>query len=206
MAKTLGDITQELNERVLAPAKAEAESIVSEARKQAAAILAEAQTAAEKSRTAAAKEAEDVRKQLQVDMDTAARNFVIMVQEKLESAVVMPVVEREIKAVLADPGFLKRMIETLLTGFLEHRGQEKPLELLLPEKSRTELEAWLMEKCRERAAGSLNVQFTDRISFGFLIGTEGQGAHFNFSTGLVEAFAAFCSPRFRSHFFKREGS
>lgn len=160
MAKTLGDITQELSERVLAPAKAEAESIVGEARKQAAAILAEAQAAAEKARTAAAKEAGDVRKQLQVDMDTAARNFLIMVQEKLEAAVVTPVVEGQIKAALNDPGFLKRVIEILLAEFLKHQGQEKPLELLLPEKSRTELDAWLMEKCREKAAGSLSVQFT----------------------------------------------
>ena len=202
----MGDITQELNERVLTPAKAEADSIVAEARKQAAAILAEAQAAAEKTGTAAAKEAENVRKQLQVDMDTAARNFVIMVQEKLEAAVVTPVVEHEIKSALADAGFLKRMIEIMLPEFLKHQGQEKPLELLLPEKSRTDLEAWLMEKCREKASGNLVVQFTDRITFGFLIGAQGQGAHFNFSTGLVEAFAAFCSPRFRKHFFKQEGS
>jgi hypothetical protein len=139
-------------------------------------------------------------------MDTAARNFVIMVQEKLEAAVVMPVVEGQIKAVLGDPAFLKRMIEILLAEFLKQQGQEKPLEILLPEKSRTELEAWFMEKCREKAAGSLVVQFTDKITFGFHIGAQGQGAHFNFSTGLVEAFAAFCSPRFRKHFFSREGS
>jgi len=206
MAKTLGDITQELNERVLTPAKAEADAIIGEARKQAAAIVAEAEAAAEKSRAVAAKEADDIRRQLQVDMDTAARNFVIMVQEKLESAVVTPVVEAEVKAVCSDPGFLKQMIELMLTEFLKHQGEAKPLEILLPEKNRAELESWFTQKFRDRAVGALTVHFTDKISFGFHIGVQGEGAHFNFSSGLVEAFATFCSPRFRKHFFSQGGS
>jgi vacuolar-type H+-ATPase subunit E/Vma4 len=206
MAKTLGDITQELNEKVLMPAKAEADEIIRKAREQAAAIMTEAQAAAEKARTDAKTEAENVRKQLQVDMDTAARNFIIMVQEKLEAAVVSPVVEGELKAVLSDAGFLKRMIEILLTEFLKNRSKEQPLEILLPEKNRSELEAWFREKFQEKAAGALVVQFTDKITYGFHIGVKGKGAYFNFSSGLVEAFSNFCSPRFRKHFFAREES
>lgn len=206
MAKTLGDITQELNEKVLAPAKAEAERLVSSAKEQAAAIVAEAQAAAEKSRTAAKADAENVKKQLQVDMDTAARNFIIMVQEKLEAAVVPPVVEGEIKAALGDPAFLKRMIEILLAEFLKNKSKEQPLEILLPKQNQADLEAWFGDKFKEKAAGSLVVQFTDKITFGFQIGVKGQGAYFNFSSGLVEAFSNFCSPRFRKHFFAGEGS
>ncbi len=40
MAKTLGDITQELSEKVLAPARATADELVRSAREQAAAIVA----------------------------------------------------------------------------------------------------------------------------------------------------------------------
>lgn len=206
MAKTLGDITQELNEKVLAPAKAEAAEIVRNAKEQAAAIIAEAQSAAEKSRAAAKADAENVQKQLQVDMDTAARNFIIMVQEKLEASVVVPVVEGEIKAAVGDTGFLKRMIEILLTEFLKSQSREQPLEILLPKQNQAELETWFGEKFREKAAGSLVVQFTDKITFGFLVGVKGKGAYFNFSSGLVEAFSNFCSPRFRKHFFAREES
>ncbi|MBN1829405.1 MAG: hypothetical protein JW884_09715 [Deltaproteobacteria bacterium] len=206
MAKKLGDITQELSEKVLAPAKAEAAEIVRNAREQAAAIMAEAQAAAEKSRTAAKTDAENVQKQLQVDMDTAARNFIIMVQEKLDAAVVTPVVEGEIKSALGDAGFLKRMIEILLTEFLKSQSREQPLEILLPKQNQSELEAWFREKFREKLAESVVVQFTDKITFGFHIGVKGQGAYFNFSSGLVEAFSNFCSPRFRKHFFAREES
>ena len=206
MAKTLGDITQELNEKVLAPAKAEAEKLVSDAKAQAAAIVTEAQAAAEKARAAAKADAENVRKQLQVDMDTAARNFIIMVQEKLEAAVVDPVVEGEIKAALGDAAFLKRIIEILLTEFLKNQSKEQPLEILLPKQNQAELESWFREKFKEKAAGSLVVHFTDKITFGFQIGVKGQGAYFNFSSGLVEAFSNFCSPRFRKHFFAREES
>jgi len=206
MAQTLGDITQELSEKVLAPAKAEASEILTVARRQAETILGEAQEAAAKIRASAAKEAENLRKQLEVELDTAARNFIIMVQEKLEAAIVSPVVEGELKAALSDAEFLKKMIEILLEEFAKHQGRNQVLEVLLPEKQRSEVEAWFLGKFREKAAGRLVVQFSDKISFGFLIGLEGKGAHFNFSSGLVEAFATFCSPRFRKHFFAREGS
>ena len=206
MAKTLGDITQELNDKVLAPAKAEAAEIVRSAKEQAAAIVAEAQAAAEKAGTAAKTDAENVRRQLQVDMDTAARNFIIMVQEKLEAAVVAPVVEGEVQKALDDEAFLKRIIEILLIEFLKNQSKAQPIEILLPKQNQTELEAWFREKFRDKAAESLVVKFTDKITFGFNIGVKDQGAYFNFSSGLVEAFSNFCSPRFRKHFFARQES
>ncbi len=206
MAKTLGDITQELNEKVLGPARAEADTLLRSAREHADAIVTQAEAAAEKIRAAARQDAEKVTRQMQVDMDMAARNFLIMVQERLEAAVVAPVVEGEVRAALDDAGFLKRMIEILLGEFLKGGGREQPLEVLLPEKDKADLEAWFMEKFRDRAAGSLEVRFTDTISFGFSMGAQGKGARFNFSSGLVEAFSTFCSPRFRRHFFAREGS
>jgi len=117
MAKTLGDITQELSEKVLAPARAEADELVRSAREQAAAIVAEAGANAEKTRAAAKSEAEKVLKLMQVDMETAARNFIIMVKEKLEAAVVTPVVEGEIRALLNDKGFLEHILEIVLAEF-----------------------------------------------------------------------------------------
>ena len=206
MAKTLGDITQELSEKVLAPARAEADELVRSAREQAAAIVAEAGANAEKTRAAAKSEAEKVLKQMQVDMETAARNFSIMVKEKLEAAVVTPVVEGEIRALLNDKGFLEHILEIVLAEFFKGQGRERSLEVLLPKKDQAELETWFIEKFREKAAGPLVVHFTDKITFGFHLGVQGHGAYFNFSTGLVEAFSNFCYPRFRSHFFAGEGS
>jgi len=202
MAKTLGDITRELNEKVLAPAKSEAEGLVRRANEQAASIVAGAEAEAAEIKKAALAEAENTRKQLQVDMDTAARNFIVMVQEKLESAVVVPVVESRIQEELSDNDFLKKIIEVLLTEFVKGGSQEHRLEVLLPENKQAELEGWFKERFKEKLGDSLNVQFTDKISFGFLLGEQGRGAHFNFSNGLVEAFANFCSPRFRKHFFR----
>ena len=202
MAKTLGDITRELNEKVLAPAKAEAEGLVRGAGEQAASIVAEAEAEAAGIKKAALAEAENTRKQLQVDMDTAARNFIVLVQEKLESAVVVPVVESRIQEALGDNDFLKKIIEVLLTEFVKGGSQEHRLEVLLPENKQAELEAWFKERFKEKLGDSLNVQFTDKISFGLLLGESGRGAHFNFSNGLVEAFSNFCSPRFRKHFFR----
>ncbi len=202
MVKTLGDITQELNEKVLAPAKAEADEIVRGAEEQAAAIVAEAEAAAEKMKADARAQAENTLKQLNVDMDTAARDFIITVQEKLEAAVVIPVVNWEVKEAMNDTAFLQSMIELVLEEFLKNGAREQQIEMLLPEQKQAELEAWFIEKFRDKVDNrELVVNFADGVTFGFHISAKRKGAYLNFSSGLVEAFGNFCSPRFREHFF-----
>lgn len=201
MAKTLGDITSELTEKVLAPAKAEAENLLGTARTEAGSIVAAAEAEAQRIREAARREADNLRKQMNVDLDTAARNFLIMVEERLERAVVDPVIEENLKPLLSDREFLAKMVEELLVGFTKNQGNEHHIEILLPESKRDELEAWFIQKFRDRASQPLDIRFTDKISFGFKIGVAGTGTHINFSDGLVQVFSEFCSPRFRKHFF-----
>jgi V/A-type H+/Na+-transporting ATPase subunit E len=206
MAKTLGDITSELTEKVLSPAKIEAENILGEARAEAARITAAAAAEAERVREAARREADNLRKQMNIDLDTAARNFLIMVEERLEKAVVDPVIEENLKPLLGDREFLAKMIEELLSGFNRFGGHEHHIEILLPETKRAELETWFLQKFSGKISEPLDIRFTDKISFGFKIGVAGGGNHINFSDGLVKVFSEFCSPRFRRHFFARKES
>jgi vacuolar-type H+-ATPase subunit E/Vma4 len=201
MTKTLGDITNELRERILSPAKAESEQILREARDEAKRVVTDAEREGSRIREAARKEAEAVLKQMETDMNTAARNFILLVQEQLEKAIVQPSVEAELKPLLEDPEFLKKIIEELIGGFCRLHGEESKLEILLPEKSKEKLGRWFVEKFRQKMTTPIVVHFTDRVSFGFKIGFEGTGSYFNFGEGLVEAFTEFCSPRFRGHFF-----
>ena len=204
MAKTLGDITGELTEKVLAPAKAEAENLLSAARADAGKIVAAAEAEAQRIRETAKRESENLRKQMNVDLDTAARNFLIMVEERLEKVVVDPVIEENLKPLLDDREFLAKMIEELLAGFNRQGGLEHRIEILLPETKRAELETWFLQKFHNKISEPLEIRFTDKISFGFKIGVEGSGSHINFSDGLVQVFSEFCSPRFRKHFFSRK--
>jgi V/A-type H+-transporting ATPase subunit E len=201
MTKTLGDITSELTERILFPAKEESERILRDAKEEAKKIVTDAEREALHLRENAKKEADAVFRQMENDMKTAARNFLIMVQEKLEKTVVHPTVEAELKPLLSKADFLENILKALISEFNRHEGRENSIEVLLPEKMKDELEKWFIEKFRQEAIGPLVVHFTDKVSFGFKIGLEGTGSHFNFGEGLVEAFTEFCSPRFRKHFF-----
>ena len=102
MAKTLGDITGELTEKVLEPAKAEADLLLKNARAEADQIVAAALMDAQKIREQAKREIENLKKQMDVDLETASRNFLIMVEERLEKVVVNPVIEAEVKPLLND--------------------------------------------------------------------------------------------------------
>lgn len=206
MAKTLGDITGELTKKVLEPAKAEAERIRQDAQVQADQIVAAAQKEAQKILEQSKREIESLKRQMDVDLETAGRNFLIMIEEKLEAVVVDPVVEEAIKPVLENRAFMEKMILDILAAYAKQAGKEHHIEILLPADQKDELESWFMDKFRNKMANPLDVRFTDKISFGFKIGIAGRGSHINFSEGLVEVFSDFCSPRFRKYFFTRKES
>lgn len=206
MAKTLGDITGELTEKVLEPAKAEADLLRKNARMEADKIIAAAQMEAQKIREQTRREIENLKRQMDVDLETASRNFLIMVEERLEKAVVDPIIEAEVKPLLNDGPFLEKMILDILAGYIQHIGKEHHIEILLPAAKKAELETWFIEKFRHKMSHPLEVRFTDKISFGFKIGIAGRGSHINFSEGLVQVFSEFCSPRFRKYFFPRKES
>ncbi len=201
MTRTLGDITNELKEKVLSPAQDEARKIVSDAQSQAEKVITEARAEAALIIKTAEKNAEQTLKQMDLDLTTSARNFILLVQERLEDAIVPPVVEREIKSVLQQEGFLSSIIEMVVEKFVEVHGTENNIELLLPEKHKEELEEWFVRKLKDRAFEGLTVRFTDKFSFGFKMSFDETGSYMNFADGLVQVFSDFCSPRFRKYFF-----
>ena len=206
MAKTLGDITGELTEKVLEPAKAAADLLRKDARADADKIVAAAHREAEKILEQTKRECENLKKQMTVDLESASRNFLIMVEERLEKVVVDPVIEAAVKPILDDRQFLEKMILETLAGYIHHGGKEHHIEILLPAAKKAELESWFIEKFRHKMSRPLEVRFTDKISFGFKIGFVGEGSHVNFSEGLLQVFSEFCSPRFRKYFFPRKES
>ncbi len=201
MTRTLGDITNEIKEKVLAPAREEAEKILQEARLQADNILLEAKKEASRIKEEARQQADATLKQMEADMATAARNFILLVQERLEQAIVRPVVEEEIKLALDNKDFLGSIIEILITEFARVHGKENRIEILLPTKHKDVLEKWFINKFIRKAASNIEVQFNDKVSFGFRLGLGETGTYFNFEEGLVEVFSEFCAPRFRKYFF-----
>jgi len=201
MTRTLGDITQELKEKVLSPAKEEAERILAEARSQADTIILDAKREATRIKDDAKRQAEITLKQMEADMDTAARNFIILVQERLEKAIVRPAVADEVESALDQRDFLSSIIEILITEFSRIHGKENKIEILLPTRYKEALEEWFVKKFLQRAVEGVVVHFSDKVAFGFKMGIGETGTYFNFGEGLVEVFSEFCSPRFRKHFF-----
>lgn len=201
MARTLGDITKELKDGIIGPAEQEAARIAAEGQKKAEALLSQARQEAEQIKAEARQEAEKNRQQMESDLEAAARNFMIKLQEKLESSVVVPVLDQEILRAVEAPGFLPSVLEEVLAAFSKAAGEEARLELLLPGNRQKELETWFLEKCNRKMQGHVDVHFSDKIAFGFKLGVQGSGPQFNFSDGLVEAFAQFCLPRFRRYFY-----
>jgi V/A-type H+-transporting ATPase subunit E len=201
MTRTLGDITNELKEKVLSPAKEEAERMLAEARLEADRIILDAKKEASRITEEAKQKADVMVKQMEIDMDTAARNFILLVQERLEKTIVRPVTEDEIESTLSDKDFLSSIIQILIAEFSRVHGKDNKIEILLPSRHKEALEEWFVNKFLQRATKGVVVHFSDKVAFGFKMGFGDTGRYFNFGEGLVEVFSEFCSPRFRKHFF-----
>ncbi len=201
MTRTLGDITGELREKILAPAKEEAERIIGEARAQADRIVLEARREAEEKGKKNLGEIEDTRRKMDMEMKSAAQNFLLLLEERLERAIIRPVVEEALNPVLDDPYFLREVLETLIREFFGSQGSQASIDIILPERQKIAMENFFLEKFKEKAGKGVRVHFTDKVTFGFRIGVGETGRHFNFEDGLPEAFVEFCSPRFRKYFF-----
>jgi len=202
MTRTLGDITGELKDKVLSPAKEEAKSIIEAARTQARQIVQEARREAEETRSKSLEDAKEIRKKMDIDMRAAARNFLLLLEERLERSIVRPVTEETLRPALEDPLFLREVIEALVQEFFRSQGSQGRIDIILPEKQKSALEVFFLEKFKEKAGKGITVRFSNKVNFGFKIGIgETGGRYFNFEDGLPQAFAEFCSPSFRKYFF-----
>ncbi len=202
MTRTLGDITSELKEKFIMPAKEEAKGIIDEARAQASQILREARQEAEEIRSKSIEDSDEAKKKMDADMQVAARHFVLLLEERLERSIVRPVAEETLRTVFDDPDFLKEIIGTLVQEFCRSQGSQSSIDIILPESKKSVLELFFLEKFKEKAAKGVTIRFSDKVSFAFRIGIgESGGKYFNFEDGLPQAFAEFCSPGFRKFFF-----
>lgn len=202
ITRTLGDITEELKEKVLSPAREEAKGIIEAARMQARQIVQEARQEAEDLRSKSLEDAREIKKKMDIDMKAAARNFMLLIEEKLERSIVRPVTQETVRKVLDDPAFLREIVEKLVQEFVRSQGNHGVIDIILPEKQKEELEDFFLERFREKAGKGITVRFSNKVNFGFKVGIgEAGGRYFNFEDGLPQAFAEFCSPSFRKYFF-----
>ena len=192
MHNKLQELTDKLYNEGLSKGKQEGEEILAKAKVQAEEIVAKAKAEAESIVAAANKEAEDLKTKVQGDLKMAAGQSIAATKKDIETLVITKMTAEATEKALASAEFVKEVILAVAKGF----NTEEPvdLEVVLPEKLKTELEPFVAGELAKALKGGVEASFTKKIAGGFTIGPKDGGYFISFTE---ETFNALISEYLR---------
>ena len=177
-------------EQLLAKAKEEAGQIVEQAKKEAAMIVAQAQ-----------KSANEVKKNIEGELQSASRQTMATVKQAIEDVVMTKVLAEPSRAALTEVEFLKTLVKTAIERF-NPQNNNVQLSVILPESMLQSLSAFAQEQTKKQLSGGLEIQFDKSFKAGFKIGAKSDGFHVSLTDADFTAlFGGYLRPHTRALLF-----
>lgn len=188
MEGKLRELTDRIYTDGVERARAEAEQILAEARAAAERISTEAARAAQRAREQAEEEAARLRDNTQSELARSARQAVSDLQQKVTGLITDRVLTEPLREALSDAGFLQQIIQTAMSNWKPDSQTGPDLQLLLPEKDRQRLDAFVSGRTNELLAKGLQIRYDERLQDGFRIGPADGSFVISFSADDFERF------------------
>lgn len=168
MQSKLQELTDKLYKEGLSKGKAEGDLYLQKAQEEAERIVSEAKADARKMLDKAAAEAAELRAKAESDIRMASEQSLQATKKDIENLLTGKICNDRTGAILSDPDILKEMILTVAQKFSATESAD--LNLLLPEKLRSELEPWAAAELKKALSGEIKADFSKKIAGGFTIG------------------------------------
>ncbi len=182
---------EERSAQIVAEAEAKAQKIISDAKLQAAALL-------EKS----TKEADELKKRTESEIRLAGQQSLSSVKQSLEDVVSYKTLSAPISAALSDSALLKEIIKLLIEKWSPKESALPPLEIILPEAKKSELEKALSSEISKALSSGISVQFAKGIKGGFQVKAQNGGYKIGFTEeDFVEFFKLSLKPATKKFLF-----
>lgn len=194
MTEDLQQLLDRIRREGVEKAQAEAKAIVDAARKEAADITAKAKADADALRKDAEKDAKAFEARAEQQVRQAVRDVNLQVAQDLEK-VVMSLLNKDVKAAMADGATLKQWISQAVSAYL--KGGEKEIEVELGGSAAAQVAA-LQKELRDAAATAEGVTVTGSAAFpeGFTIRLAGGRVEQCFTADAVtDALARLLRPQ-----------
>ncbi len=178
----------------------ESDAIVADAKREATRIVEEARTEAERILETAQAEAAETMRHLDQQLTLALRDFLLKVRGELTTLVALEPLRKKVDEAFADPDFIKKLIDEIITGFAKRESsqQAQHLNITIPKG----MEGAFIKEWIRLMRDKLNVPATLHAEAGlsgFKLSAEGVGGELIVDTNaIIEELKPFVSERFRS--------
>jgi V/A-type H+-transporting ATPase subunit E len=134
------------------------------------------------------KQALEIKKQNDSELQLAARQFTSNLKQKITSIIVASQTEELKKDAFNDKEFLKQIILTTILNWNPQKTEELDLRILLPKKDEFELASFLENKTLNALNKGVTVEFDSETKDGFKIAPKNGNYTISFSAGDFENF------------------
>lgn len=170
MENKLQELTEKIYAEGVQKAEEEAGKIREEVKKEAAEIREKANKEAEKIISEAKKKAEDFQRNVEAELKLSSNQALSAVKQKISDLITLKAIDEPVHKAYQDIEFIRNLIETLIKNWSSSGMTDEGIILILPEKSREELEKYLLDKQHEFFKGELKVVVDEKMENGFKIG------------------------------------
>lgn len=188
MENKLQELTQKLYNEGVEKANAEAEKILADAKSEAEKIKQEAEKEAKKIVDSAEQKSIEIKKNVDAELNLAAKQTVRTTKQKITDMIVSKVIEEPVKKSFDDEKFVKQIIETVVKNWNPQKNETIDLSVLLPADLEKEFSKYFTAKSGKELNANLELSFSDSIKGGFKVGPADGSYKISFSEEDFENF------------------
>ncbi len=188
MENKLQELTQKLYNEGVEKANVEAEKILNEAKSEAEKIKQNAEKEAEKIIAAAEQKSIEIKKNVDAELNLAAKQTVRTVKQQVTDMIVSKVIDEPVKKAFDEVKFVKEIIETVVKNWDPKKGEAIDLSVLLPADLEKEFSNFFTAKSGKELNANLELSFSDSIKGGFKVGPADGSYKISFSEEDFENF------------------
>ena len=204
MESKLQELTSKIYQEGVERAKNEGKDIVDRAREDAAQILASAKADAERIVSTAHAEADQLRARVQSEVKMAGGQAVSALKQEITNLVSQAAFAGGTKAAFNDVQFVQDLIKEIVGQWANGKAGSD-LNLILPEKTKAEMQKFFGAKSQELLTKGLAITFDGRFDNGFRIGPKDNSFVLSFSDkDFISLFQGYLKTRTREILFPGE--
>lgn len=180
MESKLQELTSKIYQEGVEKARSEGKEIVDAAREEADSLLGKARAEAERIVAQARQESEQLRQRVLSEVKLAGGQAVAALKQEITNLVSGAAFSAGTKAAFDDGAFVQNLIKDIVAQWNPGKsGQD--VNLILPEKSKVEMQKFFGAKSQELLTKGLAITFDNRFDSGFKIGPKDNSFILSFS-------------------------
>ena len=188
MENKLQELTQKLYNEGVEKANVEAEKILADAKAEAEKLKQNAEKDAQKIITDAEQKSVEIKKNVDAELNLAAKQTVRAVKQQITDMIVSNVIDEPVKKSFDEVKFVKEIIETVVKNWDSKKGEAIDLSVLLPADLEKEFSKFFTAKSGKELNANLELSFSDSIKGGFKVGPADGSYKISFSEEDFENF------------------